>query len=193
MFITLFLTMDAIGNISSYLKVLEHVDKRRYWWIVCREMLFALGFMLLFNFLGPFMIDAIGASEITVRLTSGLILLLFAISVIYPSEKNIRLQLEGIKDPFILPLAVPLTAGPALLATVSLFAMIEPSQICRLEAILWAWALSVVILLSGRFLQRILTNNGLLAMERLLALVLVMLATQRIMQGVKLFFTTYVT
>lgn len=189
MFFTLFLMMDAIGNIGSFLEVLKPVDKRRYWWVVGREMLIALGFMLFFNFVGAYILEAVNASETAVLISSGMILFIFAIGVLYPSEKNIRSQLKAGDEPFIVPLAVPLIAGPALLATISLYAVTEPSCVSRLEAIFLAWVLSAAILLSGRFWQRVLGNSGLMALERLFALVLVMLATQRIIMGLKLFFT----
>ncbi len=189
-FFTLFLMMDAIGNIASFVEVLSHVDKKRYGLVVLREMAIALGFLLFFYFVGPFLLEAVNASEITVLISSGMILFLFALSVLYPSDKNIRLQVKGGSDPFIVPLAIPLIAGPALLATISLYA--ATACPATLEAIFLAWAASSVILLTGRFWQRILGKGGLMALERLFALILVMLAVQRIMMGLKLFFTTYI-
>ena len=48
-----------------------------------------------------------------------------------------------------------------------------------------AWALSGVILLSSTFLYRILGERGLIAMERLMGMLLVMVAVQMLLNGVK--------
>jgi Multiple antibiotic transporter len=192
MFITLFLIMDAIGNINPFLDILKHVDKRRYWKIVGREMLIALGFMLFFHVFGDPLLDLLNLSEITVWIASGIILFIAALGVIYPTDKSVRVSSKRhSQEPFIVPLAVPLVAGPALLATIILFAHIEENQLCSFLSILAAWAASSLILLSGRTIHRWVGNNGLLALERLFALILVIMATQRIMQGIKLFTTIY--
>lgn len=192
MFITLFLIIDSIGNINPFLDILKSVDKKRYWSIVGREMFIALGFMLFFHFFGDLLLDILSLSDITIWIASGIILFIAALGVIYPSEKSVRVSSKRIgQDPFIVPLAVPLVAGPALLATIILYAHINESQLCSLIAIFAAWAVSSFILLSGRTIHRWVGDNGLLALERLFALILVIMATQRIMQGVKLFATTY--
>lgn len=192
MFITLFLIIDAIGNIAPFLDILKKVDKKRYWTVVTREMGIALIFMLFFHFFGDPLLDVLQVSEITVWIASGIILFLAAIGVLYPSDKSVRIASKKHEsDPFIVPLAVPLIAGPPLLATIILYAHNSDDQLCNLAAIISAWALSAIILLSGRTIQRLIGNNGLIALERLFALILVIMATQRIMQGVKLFVKTY--
>jgi multiple antibiotic resistance protein len=192
MFITLFLIIDAFGNVNPFLDILKHVDRKRYWIVVSREMLIALGFMLFFHFFGDWLLDILQLSEITVWIASGIILFIAALGVIYPTDKSVRISSKRHQqEPFIVPLAVPLVAGPALLATIILYAHIQEDPICSLLAIISAWALSSFILLSGRTLHRWIGNNGLLALERLFALILVIMATQRIMLGIKLFTTTY--
>lgn len=192
MFITLFLIIDAFGNVNPFLDILKHVDRRRYWTVVSREMLIALAFMLFFHFFGDWLLNVLKLSEITIWLASGIILFIAALGVIYPTEKSVRISSKKHQqEPFIVPLAVPLVAGPSLLATIILYAEIQEDTFCSLLAIVAAWALSSIILLFGRSLHRWIGNNGLLALERLFALVLVIMATQRIMQGIKLFTITY--
>ena len=92
--------------------------------------------MLLFNFIGEALLNQLEVSEITVRLTSGLILVLFAIGVLFSSSRNLRSNLKTNEEPLIVPLAIPLIAGPALLATIMLYAAIEEDVVCQLTAIL---------------------------------------------------------
>ncbi|MBA2727025.1 MAG: antibiotic transporter, partial [Parachlamydiaceae bacterium] len=95
--------------------------------------------------------------------------------------------------PFLIPLAVPLIAGPALLATIMLYALTEPSQFTMLSSIFIAWCLSVAVLLAAPRLERILGVNGLTAFERLMGMILVLLSLQRILEGVKEFLQVYCT
>lgn len=188
--LTLFLIMDAFGNISSFLKLTEGLPSKRQNFIVFREMGFALLFMIFFNYFGEWIFVFLNLSETAVMLSAGLILFFTAIKIIYPTEDSPRANLiKG--EPFIVPLAVPLISGPSLLATIMLYAHAEESASLMLTAIFIAWALSIAVLLSSSVLNRVLGSNGLIAVERLLALILIMLATQRFMEGVQLFIKSY--
>ncbi len=184
----LFLIMDPFGNVSSYLKLVEKLPKKRQFLVAGREMLIALGFMLLFNFIGEFLFDVLHISETAIRLASGLILFLVALKILFPSIDSPRANLpEG--EPFITPLAVPFIAGPALLATIMLYTHLEPSQPLMLTAIFLSWAAASLVLFSSSFLYRILGTNGLIACEKLMGMVLVLLAIERFASGVQLFMT----
>lgn len=184
--IILFLIMDPVGNISSFLTLTKDIPAKRRTTILIREMLIALAAMLLFNFIGEFIFRVLDISETTLRLASGVILFLVAIKILFPSIDSLRANLPA-GEPFITPLAIPLISGPSLLATVMLFAHLEPSQITMLSAIFISWLAAVIVLLSGSTLQRILGTNGLMAAERLMGMVLVMLAIQRFLEGLQQF------
>ncbi len=84
-----------------------------------------------------------------------------------------------------MPLAIPLVAGPSALAVLLLLEQSETAVTSQLLlAVTIAWALSAVILLSSTLLYRLLKERGLIAMERLMGMLLVMLAVQMFMNGV---------
>lgn len=182
----LFLIMDPLGNISSFLSLVKGMDPNRLWKVVLREMLIALFFMYLFAFLGDLLLDVLKVSEITVRISSALILFLTAIKIIFPSTDSLRANLTP-GEPFIVPLAIPLIAGPSLLATIMLFAHMEPNIGVLFASITIAWLCAMLILLGSRFLEKHLGSNGLIACERLMGMLLVMLAIQRFMEGIHKF------
>lgn len=153
--LVLFLIMDPIGNLNSYLSLVKEVEPRRQRWVVLREMLIALAIMILFNYLGEFIFDVLGISEVTVRLTSGVILFLIAIKILFPAQDSPRANLPK-GEPIIFPFAVPLIAGPALLATIMLYAHLEPYQSVMLGAIFLAWFASVVILYFSSTIKKVL-------------------------------------
>lgn len=187
--LVLFLIMDPIGNIASYQSLVKELDPKRQHRIILREMLIALAVMIGFNYLGEYIFDLLELSETTVRLSSGIILFLIAIKILFTAPDSPRANLpQG--EPFVFPLAVPLIAGPALLATIMLYAHLEPYQSVMLGAILIAWLASVIILYFSPIIKRVLGQNGLMALERLLGMVLVLIAVQRFLEGIFLFWST---
>ncbi len=182
----LFLIMDPFGNISSYLYMVEGIPPKRKAWIVIREMLIALAFMLVFYFLGEKLFEILDIDDTTVRFTSAVILFLTAIKILFPTTDSLRANLPK-GEPYVVPLAVPLIAGPSLLATIMLFAHLEHSRPYMLEAIFISWFFATLVLLLAPFLKRLLTDNGLMAFERLMGMILVMMAIQRFLEGIKRF------
>ncbi len=186
--LVLILIMDPIGNLSCFLSMVQKIDPKKQRWIIGREMLIALAFMLGFNYLGEIIFDFLDISETAVRLTSGVILFLVAIKVLFPAPDSLRANLpQG--EPFIFPLAIPLVAGPALLATIMLYAHLELTQSVMLEAIFIAWLFSVLIFFFACPIKKVLGENGLMACERLIGMVLVLIAVQRLLEGVLLFWS----
>ncbi|MGK5594945.1 MAG: MarC family protein [Parachlamydiaceae bacterium] len=182
----LFLIMDPVGNVSSYLNLVNELPRKRQRWIVIREMLIALAFMLLFNAIGEYIFNILQISHTVVRLSSGLILFLVAIKILFPSVDSPRANLPK-GEPFVIPLAIPLIAGPSLLATIMLYAHEIPGVSLMVGAIFLAWLAASVVLLASPYLKKALGNNGLMACERLMGMILILLAIQRFAEGVQLF------
>lgn len=187
--ITLLFIMDPLGNMNSFLKMVDGIPRRRQYWIIFREMMIALGMMLLFNFIGEWIFHLLNLSETAVSLSAGVILFLTALKAIYPNETSPRAKLPA-GEPFVVPMAIPLIAGPSLMATIMLFAHMEPSQPLMLTAIFVSWALACTMLIFSHGIKMGLKTNGLLAAEKLTAMILMMLAIQRFMDGITLFMQT---
>ncbi|HEY5235610.1 MAG TPA: MarC family protein, partial [Rhabdochlamydiaceae bacterium] len=93
-------------------------------------------------------------------------------------------------EPFIVPLAIPLVAGPAVLAAIILYSRQETGSLSSVLAIVAAWIVTTLILLSSTFLNKIMGPRGILACERLMGLVLTMIAIQMFLEGLAQFLTT---
>lgn len=186
----LFMIMDPFGNIASYLSMVKDLTPKRRAYVVVREMLIALAAMLVFYFLGETIFSVFEISEITVWLASGGILFLVAIKILFPTSNSLRANLPR-SEPFIVPLAIPLIAGPALLATVLLYSNLDTHSPMMLAAIGISWLAATIVLLLAAPLHRLLGNNGLIGCEKLMGMILVMLAIQRFMEGVYKFAATH--
>jgi multiple antibiotic resistance protein len=186
--VLLFFVMDPLGNIPLFLAALKGVDPARHRQIIIRDMIIALGLMIGFLFVGRFMLDMLAVSSSALTAAGGVILMIIAIRMIFPtSERNMKEQVQ--EEPFIVPLAVPYTAGPSVLATELLLMSQDPARWpVWLAAILLAWIASAIILVLSSNLQKILGLRGLTAIERLMGMVLIILAMEMLLKGIAEYF-----
>jgi len=184
--ILLLLIMDPLGNLPIFMSVLKHLEPKRRRVVLIREMLIALALMLLFLFAGEKILTFLNLRTETVSISGGIILFLIAIKMIFPSHESNASGLPVGEEPFLVPLAIPLVAGPSLLATLMLLSHQYPNQMSYLVlALLFAWGITVsVLLMSGLFI-RLLGEKGVNALERLMGLILIMLATQMFLDGIR--------
>ena len=179
----IFLVMDPLGNVPLFLVLLENVDDKRRRLVLLRESLFALGFLLLFLFVGPYLLNLLQISQPALGIAGGVVLFLIALRMIFPKPGGMFGPTpEG--EPFIVPIAIPLIAGPSALATVMLMATQDPEHMLWWTvAIVGAWFMSTIILVSSESLRRILRPRGLIAIERLMGMILMTLAVQMLLSG----------
>lgn len=185
---SLFLLMDPIGNIPFYISFLKGVSPRRQKVVIVRELLIALGIIILFSFLGNELMDFLKVSADTIQIAGGIILFLICLKMIFPTNNHdVNETLPHTTEPFIVPLAVPLVAGPSVLAAVMIYTRQEMNMGIMLGAILLAWAASLIILLASSYLKTLLGWRGILAMERLMGLILTLIAVQMFLSGLSTF------
>ena len=182
--VLLFFVMDPLGNVPLFLSALRQVDPARYRIVIVRELLIALVILVVFLFAGRYLLDLLHVSPAALTAGGGLILLLIAVRMVFPtSERSLREEVEG--EPLVVPLAVPYTAGPSMLATELLFMSREPDRwAVWLGAVVLAWLASAFILYFAANLRRLLGERGLTAVERLMGMLLVVVAVEQLMQGI---------
>ncbi len=184
--VTLFLIMDPLGNVPIFLSVLKKVPQERRKKIVIREVLIAYGVLLIFMLVGDHALRMLHIEQETISIAGGIVLFLIALRMIFPSHGSYSDAPEG--EPLVVPLAIPLIAGPSAMAALLLLQRANTGG----SADLWlamtiAWALTAAILIAAPFFYRILGERGLTAMERLMGMVLVMISVQMLLNGVSAF------
>jgi multiple antibiotic resistance protein len=183
----LFLLMDPIGNVPIFVAVLKDIEPKRQRRVIFRELIIALLIIIAFNFLGNFILQLLKVQESTLLISGGMILFLIALRMIFPSRRDPEIEGSPDKEPFIVPLAIPMVAGPAVLAAVMLYSYREQEEWLTVSSIIIAWAASTLILLSAPTLRRWLGEKGLIACERLMGLILVLISVQMFLEGLKSF------
>ncbi|MBD3316749.1 MAG: hypothetical protein GF344_13260 [Chitinivibrionales bacterium] len=183
--IILILVMDPFGNIPFFLVVLQTVEPSRRLRVVFREMLIALGILLVFLAGGPSLLSALQISEPSLRIAGGVILFLIATRMIFGTTAELVVGApEG--EPFIVPLAVPSVAGPSAIAAVLFLVAQEPRRWpLWLLAVFISWAFTIVVLALSVKLERVLGQRGLNALQRLMGLILTTFAVEMLVQGIK--------
>jgi len=183
--VLLFLVMGPLGNVPLFLSALRGVDPSRHRKIILRDMLIALAIMVGFLFAGQVLLDILGVDAPALTAAGGVILLIIALRLIFPTNDRNRVE-QVYEEPFVVPLAIPYTAGPSVLSTELLLMSQDPSRwYIWLLAIILAWLAAATILLTSASLQRWLGDRGLTAIERLMGMILVILAVDMLLEGIQ--------
>lgn len=178
---SLFLLMDALGNVPIFIAVLKELKPSRQRYVIFRELILALIVIIVFYYIGGPLLGFLHISHSAILISGGIILFIIAIKLIFPPPKTNHWSQD--REPFLVPLAVPLVAGPAVLSTVMLYGHQEISDWVALSAIFAAWAASTIILICSTSLRKILGDRGISACEKLMGLILVMIAVQMFLDG----------
>jgi multiple antibiotic resistance protein len=185
--ITLLLIMDPFGNIPVFLSLLEPVAPRRRPLIIIRELTIALGVLLLFLFSGRIILARMQITESALNISAGVLLFIIALRMIFPQQATAHDE-EGREEPLIVPLAVPLIAGPSAITIVVLFTTQAPEKIwVWFVALVSAWFVSTLVLLLAAPLRKMLGHRLLAAIERLMGMILTTLAVQMLLGGIRTF------
>jgi multiple antibiotic resistance protein len=181
----LFLVMDPIGNAVVFTCILKDMKPQRRRQVLARELCIALLVLVVFLFTGRYIMLVLHLSEPSLGIAGGIILLLIAIKMVFGGD---AFQKEEQGEPFIVPLAVPLIAGPSAIATVMLLMARAPQRCWSwLLALVAAWFVSGIILLCAGWFNRVLGERGLKAAECLMGLLLTTLAVEMFMAGLRKF------
>lgn len=184
--ILLLLITDPVGNILIFANALKPVAPERRPRVILREVLIAFGLLLAFMFVGDCFLRVMNLSQLSLQIAGGVVLFPIAIHMVFPPPRPA--DAEPTTEPLIVPLAVPALAGPSTLATVLLLVSQAPER--RWE---WIAALSVtmavcaIVLVLAERVQRWVGMHVLLAFERLMGLVLVALAVEMLLGGLREF------
>ena len=180
----LFLILDPLGNIPVFLSVLKPLAPKRQRAVLVRELLIALGVLMGFLWGGKYALELMHLRQESVQIAGGIVLFLIGIRMIFPRPEGLMGELPG-GEPFIVPLAIPLVAGPSGMAAVMLMGSNEPGRLWDWSlALMIAWGATSVILFSATVLYKWMGRSALIAIERLMGMLLVAISVQMFLDGI---------
>lgn len=181
----LFFVIDPFGNVPVLLSVLKSVPEQRVRRVIAREMVFGLGVLLGFLFLGNQFLKIFHLQTEAVTIAGGVIFLIIGIKMIFPPAAGTNIYGTN-GEPFVVPIAIPMIAGPSALATLLVLTKSSASHIIEIFlALIFAWLISAAVLLFAPVLLRVLKEKGLEALERLMGMLLLMLSVQMFIDGIR--------
>ncbi|MGV8959394.1 MAG: YhgN family NAAT transporter [Stenotrophomonas sp.] len=184
----LFLILDPLGNIPVFLSLLRPLPAKRQRIVLVRELVIALGVLMAFLWGGKYALELMHLRQESVAIAGGIVLFLIGIRMIFPRPEGLMGAIPD-GEPFIVPMAIPLVAGPSGMAAVMLMGSNEPGRLGDWSlALLLAWGATAAILMSATLLYRLLGMRALSALERLMGMLLVAISVQMFLDGIAAYF-----
>jgi multiple antibiotic resistance protein len=197
-FISLFVTLDPIGNVPIFLTITPHNSEAERAAMVTRAVLVVFGVLVLFALCGNLIFRLFGVTIEAFRIVAGLLLLKIAFDMMEAKPARVRHtpeeDAEGAQrhDVAIIPLAIPLLSGPGSISNVIALtgqATQSPKVLTAFSLLLLAIALNALIafisLRSATAITRLLKESGMRILTRVMGLILAAIAVQFVLTGIK--------
>jgi len=197
-FVSLFVTLDAVGNVPIFLSITPHSSEAERAAMVRRAALAVFAVLVLFAAFGNFIFKFFGVTIEAFRIVAGLLLLKIAFDMMEARPARVRHtpeeDAEGAQreDIAIIPLAIPLLSGPGSISTVIALTgqaakapKVVPSFVLLLLAIALNVLIAYVVLRSATAVTRLLKETGMRIVTRVMGLILAAIAVQFVLTGIK--------
>jgi len=181
--VVLLLVTDPIGNAPIFYAVTHNLPSKQRRRIIVRSVETATLILLMFAFLGDTILSYFHITVDDFRIAGGLILLVYGVIGIMGYTEAGALQLEEAETLAIVPLATPLLAGPAAIATV-LYIRTAYGIVEALVAIAINATAMLALLLQSEKLLKLLGRSGGIALSRIVSILLAAFAVSMIREGI---------
>ncbi len=186
-FVTVLVIMDPVGNVPIFLALTRGLDRARRRRAAWQATAVAGGVILLFAAVGEPLITLLGISLEALQVAGGLLLILVALELLQgASEDMTNGQAKG-RNVALVPLGTPLLAGPGAIAATMLYVQRAETLGDVLSVVLALLGVLVVVYLGMRYstvLARLLKDNGIELVSRLLGFLLAAIAVQLIASAI---------
>jgi len=189
-----FFIVDPIAVVPIFISMTPHDSRAKANSMALRACLVAGGILMFFAVFGGLLFQLLGTTLPALRVAGGILLLLTALDMLRARESRTRTSDEeraegAAKDDIaVVPLAIPLLAGPGSIATVMVLAGKGKgwvSAVPLLLAIAVSLAASYLVLRSASFVQRVFKQSGIAIVERVMGLLLAAIAIQFMADGAR--------
>jgi MarC family membrane protein len=198
---TLFALLNPLGMLPVFIGYSSGMRTGVQRWLALFVSITVLGLMLLFLFAGTALLHFFGITLDAFRIAGGILLLLIGIRTVahdpaskakdltVASEVGELSEAESVYGQIVVPFAMPLLVGPGVIANLILYAGVASEtrstklSLGLVGVTVGVSLLTFVILLSGRFLRRLLGDVGLSIATRILGLLVASIGVQFVIAG----------
>jgi multiple antibiotic resistance protein len=187
-----FFVVDPVGVVPIFIAMTHGDPAEKMRATAWRASVVAAALLVFFALFGTFLFKVVGVSLSAFRVAGGIVLLITALDMLRARQSETRTSPEeaqeatGKEDVAIVPLAIPLLAGPGAIATVMVLmsrAASVVSVVAVVVSILLTMAASYFLLRGASLVQRVLGQSGVAIFQRVMGLLLAAIAVQFIAEG----------
>ncbi|KPB00195.1 MarC family transcriptional regulator [Ahrensia marina] len=191
-FITIFVVIDPIGSLPVFLYATTGVPAHLHKRFAIRAVVIAAIVLMAFLIGGQFLLEALGLRLGAFQIAGGLILLLFALQMIFGDSKPSSEIKAAEKDHLsgaVFPLAMPSIASPgAMLGVVILtdnYRYSIPEQAVTATILMIVLGLTLLLLLLASRIHKIIGATGASVVSRVMGIVLATIAIDSMLAGLE--------
>lgn len=197
-FLPLLLVIDPFANTIPFLAYTRHLSPERRRFVILRECIAGTVLLVISALIGSYLLRYLGVSTDTLTITGGVLLFIIGLEMLFKGDAGLSHDEgespealgERKSEPFLVPLAIPLFAGPASIAlTVANAGPGAENRWLWVTGMLCACGVSTLILVKSDLLLRRLGAVAMSALGRLMGLALTAMAIQMILNGFKVYWT----
>jgi multiple antibiotic resistance protein len=188
--ITLFVVIDPIGSLPVFMYATAHVPKSLHRKFAVRAVLVSAAVLMAFLIGGQYLLESLGLRLGSFQVAGGIILFLFALSMIFGDAKPQREIEEAGRDHLsgaVFPLAMPSIASPgAMLAIVILTdnhtnPVID--QVITAGLLIFVLLITLVLLLLASKIGQLIGTTGASVISRVMGIILATVAVDATLGG----------
>lgn len=188
-FVTVAVIMDPLGSTPVFLSLTRgytHRDRRR---AALQAIGLAAGVILTFALFGEGLLRLLGISLPSLQVAGGLLLVLVALELLNPrAERGAGLSVADRQNVALVPLGTPLLAGPGAIATTMVYMRQADGVWEGLTVVLGLFGALLLVYLALRYagvVGRVLRENGIHVLSRIVGLLLTAIAVQLVAEGIQ--------
>jgi len=193
-FVLYFVVIDPIGNTPIFMSITQSQNGKEKYQTAIEAVLVATIILILFSFMGQFLLSYLHISLESFRIAGGIILFLIAIEMLFNKRQERKEQIIVPKKNklSVFPLAIPILAGPASITSVIVIAtkyqdnlILQSANLLGLVGVMIISLLLFLLLAkSDKFINKSITN----IISRVIAIILAALSVQYIIDGLLVLF-----
>lgn len=182
-FISLFVAVDAIGNIPVFISLIEGLNKRQVRRIIFDSVITATLLAVLFMFIGKFILRLLGVSISDFQIAGGILLFVIATRLLLPGISKESFISENVKELGVFPLGTPLITGPAVLTTVL---MIQDTygMLPTFFSIILNMLFALITMIKSQGILNLIGKNGIKALAKITYILLAAIAVMMVRIGI---------
>ena len=192
-FFLYFIVIDPLGNTPIFLSITQSMEPKQKIKIALSATIIATIILMFFALLGSSLLSYLNISYPAFTIGGGIVLLMIAIEMLFDKrqqrkEVDIDLNSDNVS---VFPLATPIIAGPAaitsVIVSVSDIGVNFTNQTSGMLALASVLFLTFIIFFIASKFSRIINKKIISVISRVVAIILVGLSVQYILDGLKAF------